>query len=194
MQVVDWQTVEDLSLDEAAYLISGDDPAPLRHSRKMPQAASGRWLQAMKISIQSRELPAAQVVVMGYGSLHDYKFIPAGAVGAGDVLHTGLTRISVTDFIEWCMTARVPLPWPFHGRSTKTVADEIDYPVELQAAINAFQSIRADPGAVAGRSVKGALLAWLLANAPELSANARERVATVANWQPTGGAPKTPTR
>jgi hypothetical protein len=43
-----------------------------------------------------------------------------------------------------------------------------------------------------GRSPKAALLAWLETNKPDLSANARERIATVANWQPTGGAPKTP--
>jgi hypothetical protein len=67
-----------------------------------------------------------------------------------------------------------------------------DYPNELRAAIEAFEAVHGDPNAAAKRSPKAALTAWLKANRPELSSNARERIATVANWQPTGGAPKTP--
>jgi len=66
----------------------------------------------------------------------------------------------------------------------------VDYPQELAAAIEAFEAVHTAD--LAGRSAKSVLLGWLNANRPQLSANARERIATVANWQPTGGAPKTP--
>jgi hypothetical protein len=71
-------------------------------------------------------------------------------------------------------------------------ADSPTYTEELRAAIEAFDAVSADPALTAKSSPKAALFAWLEANKPELSANARERIATVANWQPAGGAPKTP--
>lgn len=65
------------------------------------------------------------------------------------------------------------------------------FPDELRAAIKAFNAVRNDPGAMRGKTPKQALEAWLLKNT-ELGTAARERVAMVANWQPTGGVPKTP--
>jgi hypothetical protein len=66
------------------------------------------------------------------------------------------------------------------------------YPAELRAAIEAFEAVRNDEVALAGRSPRKALDAWLQQNRPEITANARDRIATIANWQPSGGAPKTP--
>lgn len=67
-----------------------------------------------------------------------------------------------------------------------------DYPPELRAAIEAFEAVSRDPAATAKQTPKAALAAWLAEYKPELSGNARDRIATVANWQPQGGAPKTP--
>lgn len=66
------------------------------------------------------------------------------------------------------------------------------FPLELRAAIEAFDAVRNDAAALAGRSPRKAIEAWLQQNRPELSANALDRIATIANWQPGGGAPKTP--
>lgn len=66
------------------------------------------------------------------------------------------------------------------------------FPVELRAAIEAFDAVRNDAAALAGRSPRKAIEAWLQQNRPELTANALDRIATIANWQPSGGAPKTP--
>jgi hypothetical protein len=66
------------------------------------------------------------------------------------------------------------------------------FPQELRAAIEAYQAVRFDIGATSGRSPRTALRAWLTENRCELGANAIDRIATVANWQPSGGAPKTP--
>jgi len=66
------------------------------------------------------------------------------------------------------------------------------YPDELRAAVEAFEAVRDDANALRGVTPKTALLAWLSEHKPELSNGARERIATVANWQPGGGAPRTP--
>jgi len=66
------------------------------------------------------------------------------------------------------------------------------YPDELRAAIEAFEAVRADHTLLCGRSPKTVLAEWLEKHKPELSASARDRIATVANWQREGGAPRTP--
>lgn len=77
--------------------------------------------------------------------------------------------------------------------SRHTSAQSLEaFPAELRAAIEAFEAVRNDTAALAGRSPRKVLEIWLEKNRPELTANARERIATIANWQPSGGAPKTP--
>jgi hypothetical protein len=73
-----------------------------------------------------------------------------------------------------------------------TCSARLAYPPELQAALDAFEAVRIDPKATEGRSPRAALLRWLMEHRPEIGTNARDRIATVANWQPSGGAPKTP--
>jgi hypothetical protein len=70
--------------------------------------------------------------------------------------------------------------------------EHASYPDELRAAIEAFEVVHADPTRLRGRSPKTVLAEWLETHKPELSVSARERIATVANWQREGGAPKTP--
>jgi hypothetical protein len=74
---------------------------------------------------------------------------------------------------------------------TAQVISDIPLPTELQAAVDAFRAVFANSAATRGTSPKIALRRWLDANRSSLSLNARERIATVANWQPIGGAPKT---
>lgn len=76
--------------------------------------------------------------------------------------------------------------------ATTSALDLSQYPGELSAAIEAFNAVRGHAQALAGKTPKAAISAWLEVNKPNLTSNARERIATVANWQPTGGAPKTP--
>lgn len=76
--------------------------------------------------------------------------------------------------------------------ATPSTLNPAQYPAELRAAIEAFNAVRHDAQAIAGKTPKAAISAWLETNKLELSGSARERIATVANWQPGGGAPKTP--
>lgn len=115
---------------------------------------------------------------------------------AADALtpHTFLadsTTVKIADLVDWCDAKRIAHLWrKADTRQAEPTATR--YPDELRAAIEAFNAVHGDPSTTAKRSPKAALAAWLKTNKPELSANARERIATVANWQPTGGAPKTP--
>lgn len=79
------------------------------------------------------------------------------------------------------------------GSALSSVDATDNYPPELRAAIEGFHAVYGDPSAISGRTPKQALLKWLERNT-ELSKDARDRVATVANWLPKGGAPKTPSR
>lgn len=79
------------------------------------------------------------------------------------------------------------------GKSSHASTEQLNsYSTELRAAVEAFQAVSADPKTTAKQSPKAALLAWLEKNRPQITSNARKRIATVANWQPAGGAPKTP--
>ena len=74
------------------------------------------------------------------------------------------------------------------------------YAPKLAAAVQAWQATGSD-AAISGRSPKKALEKWLREHAAELGMSDEdgkfnetgiEEVAKVANWQPGGGAPKTP--
>jgi hypothetical protein len=99
-------------------------------------------------------------------------------------------------FMAWAIEVLDHLPdelitaYPVNSSSRGGSLDR--FPLELRAAIEAFEAVRNDAAALAGRSPRKALETWLKQNRPEITANARERIATVANWQPIGGAPKTP--
>lgn len=198
MNNLDWSKVEQVSLTEAACLLAGIDPSPIRaitkrdpisrYLREISLAArpDAGWLYELDRAVKSKTLAAVQIVVKGFAGIDDYRPIDPDTVGPHEVLAAELTVVESAALVRWCMKQGFPVPAPF----TKTL--DPDYPVELRAAIEAFQAVRSNPRLCAGRTPKAALAAWLQKNHPDLSDNARDRIATVANWQPAGGAPKTP--
>lgn len=69
------------------------------------------------------------------------------------------------------------------------------FPLELSTAIEAFMAVRAAYTGNEGRAVKPLLRAWIKQNRQGVFTNdAIGRIATVANWEKSGGAPKTPTK
>ena len=99
-------------------------------------------------------------------------------------------------FMAWAIEVFDHLPDELitaYSRNSSSPGGSIDrFPLELRAAIEAFDAVRNDAAALAGRSPRKAIEVWLQQNRPELTANALDRIATIANWQPSGGAPKTP--
>ncbi|PJJ98538.1 hypothetical protein CO611_06605 [Lysobacteraceae bacterium NML03-0222] len=107
------------------------------------------------------------------------------------------TAIAAIDIALWAEKERIPHNWRFkelcEPAITNKPAPAIPYTEELQAAIDAYEAVRGNPEATQGRTPKQALLSWLEENRPNLGAKARDRIATMCNWEPQGGAPATPT-
>jgi hypothetical protein len=106
------------------------------------------------------------------------------------------------EFRTWGESLPVPFTFPdeFPRAQTATLVDApaddarsmSAYPEELRAAIEAFEAVHGDEAATRSKTPKAALKEWLETNRPDIGDNARARISTVANWKPSGGAPKTP--
>ena len=111
--------------------------------------------------------------------------------------HSMGSRIDLGAFRAWAELLQTPFSFPANFPKAQAPADQAIvairalYPYELEAAVSAFEGVRENAALTAKRSPKSALLEWLETNRPKLSESARERVATVANWSPKGGAPRT---
>jgi hypothetical protein len=114
-------------------------------------------------------------------------------------------KIRVADLREWLLERRVKSKFFFpDGVPATDYLNPNDpcFSPKLSAAVKAWEAIRANPALTKGRSPKQALIKWLNEHATELGladddgrpiTKAIEDIATVANWNTTGGAPKTPT-
>lgn len=187
----EWQYLEMLSIRTTACLLTETDPAKHQNNRILPSSTT-----AMVIALE-------QAVILGMLKSHsllawDYE----GNLERVDVSElenyshiSDDSMIKKTELAQWCEAKGIPHRWPLSSRAAKELENRtpIDqYPLELRAAIEVFEAVKNDPSATSRRSPKAAITTWLETNRPELSISARERVATVANWQPSGGAPKTP--
>jgi hypothetical protein len=127
------------------------------------------------------------------------------AVQSGRLNHPFGIKIRVADLREWLVERRVKSKFFFpDGVPAADYLNPSDscFSPKLSAAVKAWEAIRANPFFTKARSPKQALIKWLNEHATELGladddgrpiTKAIEDVATVANWNTTGGAPKTPT-
>lgn len=186
---IDWRIVPALTLGEAAYLLAGADPAEARNNR-VPSSRVEALRTALEASVRTGDLVPFELWGFDFDGglvpLKDGDPIPGGRL-------SDQTTVKASDLAAWADARGVEHFWPGGGATVNMPARDMSrYPAELRAAIEAFEAVFNDPKATAGKSPRAALLAWLESNQPELGSNARERIATVANWQPAGGAPKTP--
>lgn len=196
-------TRDSFTLEQAARIVC-DVPIYRRKPQKLaalPQAERDKWdhvdyvlseLQsdAAHLEIVVTEHPAKWVCRENFATRETVQHLSKAAWKEyGEVTRAAL--------VEWCK-ARGRRPSALFAPEGQpdiapAVASEMNaLPPELAAAVEAFHAVRNDPHALSGTSPKQALFAWLEANKPELSKKAHDRIATVANWQPSGGAPKTP--
>jgi Fe-S-cluster formation regulator IscX/YfhJ len=123
-----------------------------------------------------------------------------------------LTTVRVDDLREWFASQGVKSGFFFRKENdSASVLDprlpifldsrHPNYSAKLAAAVTAWQAVSDDPKLRAAKSVKAALTRWLRDNAGKLgltnksgsvNEQAIEEIAKVANWEPQGGAPKTP--
>ena len=185
-----WRFADVLTVKEAACILGYEDPAKYTfNNNALPKEAEGmRLLLERAITQGNLRFAAAWEYFDGCNGPESTQTVNA---------HTFLadcTTIRVSDLTTWCDSKGIEHPFaaqPANNANAPTPIPQT-YPDELRVAIEAFQAVSADPSATKTQTPKAALTAWLEKNKPELSANARERIATVANWQPQGGAPRTP--
>ena len=188
--LIDWAAQDLLTIRQAGCLIAGEYPSI--DDDRFLTTDSAQAATAIRRAIGAKQLKAAELWIRipyggGVSSTHEAP-VPSDAIGNGTV-------IARTALIAWCGISGQRWPFPdsaLQQHDAVSHAERPEYPAELRAAIEAFDAVSRDPTATKGKSAKAALLAWLEANRPALSNNARERIATVANWQSGGGAPATP--
>jgi len=146
----------------------------------------------------------SKVVILEDDSFEAWQADPTFAQRRGIIYRVspdwGLTTVAVSDLVAWLETAGIRTGFFF---PTATDApDYLDpknprYAPKLAAAVRAWQSVT-DAG---GKHPKQALAKWLREHAAEFgmtddegkpNETGIEEAAKVANWQPGGGAPKTP--
>ena len=151
---------------------------------------AGHWVDELIRAIRSRTLQAESLAVRNLTTRQPSEIDPR-TVSIADLLEPSACYVADAALVTWCKERGAPIP--------ARLADGIglpkgasNYPDKLRAAIEAFEAVSCDPAATTRQSAKAALKSWLAEHRPDLSNNARDAIATVANWQPQGGAPKTP--
>lgn len=185
-----WGHAEILTLREAACLLAGIDPGKYRYSdRTMPTQAEG-LASALEQAIKLGTLKP--FAAFGWDENGDPEPLQPNAIAPHAAISDRST-VLVEELAIWCDKKSITNYWRRRQETPQLAhCDPSIYPPELQAAIEAFEAVSNDSRLTAGRSVKAALMDWLKSNKSDLSNGACERIAIVANWQPTGGAPKTP--
>ena len=111
--------------------------------------------------------------------------------------HLDKTTIEREDLVAW-LRSRGHTTGFFFPDAVSNAPDYLNpkspmYAPKLAAAVDAWTAVQAKPE-MKGKTPKHWLLEWLRENAATygLTKTGIKEVATVANWEPSGGAPKTP--
>lgn len=194
-----WRGKQEFTITEAAHLCAGMPPgysfkrvAERTPSESEQVAEIAGWTQRLRdaageLGIEVKHVPEAWESRPNLFGEHSRRKVKDA--------HTKYGNVQRARLVEW-LRGQGPLPAFFNAESAAPGA--IEFPncsIELRAAIDAVLALNADPASLSGKSPKAALEAWLAAHKAEsLSKKARARIATLANWKPAGGAPKTPGR
>lgn len=192
-----WRLCDELSVKEAALLIAGASPAACANVEQWNIEKRPRGYEAAKTAV-SNALRGGRIKGEAEPEwTNDFNGNPEPIPGTLSVHNS---RVSVEALREWLVGRGFR-----HGFFFPTGADTPDYlnprdpryAPKLAAAVRAWQAVT-DP---AGKHPKQALAKWLRENAVEFgltddegkpNETGIEEAAKVANWQPGGGAPKTP--
>lgn len=194
-----WKLSEELTVQQAALLVVGCDPgSQFSYCESWKVEERPRGYEAVKQAI-SAGLRAGRMKGTHFGlPEHDFNGNEVGWIeGTTDVGRSVVERESL---VAWLASRGVrhgfffPLATDAPEYLDKTNAR---YAPKLAAAVRAWQAVTDTQG----KHPKQALAKWLRENAAEFGMsdedgkpyeNSIEETAKVANWQPGGGAPKTP--
>lgn len=194
---VDWKIlpVHFEQIIEVARAISARDP---KRAEPVPDNSAEGSFEKIKAVIRNQEMTSIQEFVRQCVA-------NAERAKAGDQEAVSWVKGMIRDCMENSITvspvfANVALEHYLNGNTQ--LPDYLDpsnerYSAKLAATIRAWQAVT-DTG---GKHPRQAIMAWLTEHAAELGltdkdgkppTKAIEECSTVANWRPTGGAPKTP--
>ena len=171
-----------LTVEEAATLKSGGDSQS--HSAAVGVLTTAIEGERLRASVE--RCP----VYIGDGKfIGDCEYIVDGEYieGIGNI-NTDETTIRMADFKAYCQSINISLG-DSSSQTTQPIFDKTSqtYPPELEIALRAWQAVSTTQSKA---KPKARIRAWLDSNT-DLSNEAKERIATVANWDKTGGATRT---
>jgi hypothetical protein len=193
MESIDlWRLSSSLTLVEAAYLILDLDPTPYIASINEQPGEYPAVFKALKNDIVAHRLAA------------NLKHRTTPMDDDGDGIDWNETRVTVSELKEWLQLG--PFRPKFFFQAGSETVDYLDranpqFSPKLAAAVEAWQAIKESRSQKdSGKSVKTDIVNWLKLHAGRLGLTADgrpnnqaiEEVAKVSNWDPKGGAPKTP--
>ena len=211
METLDyWRLCDWLSVDEAAHLMIGFPPGEVQaHAdagAELVPSDAVRYhttlraaMAALKSAVQTKRLRAS-VRYVQVPEQSPYGDPTYGAVIDSDEIDWDITKLAVVDIQAWLASRGIRTGFFFPGDGADP--DYLDpshprYAPKLAAAVRAWLAVP-DPK---GKHPKQALMKWLRENCAQYGLSddegkpneqGIEECAKVANWQPGGGAPRTP--
>jgi hypothetical protein len=191
-----WRLCDELNVIQAAMLIAGEDPSGGSGSAK-----DGN-LQTRPTGYEAAETAISNALRLG--SIKGRLIYLFEDPRDDDSIDLSNSRVDVESLRSWLASRGVRTGFFFPNPTD--APDYLDpnhprYAPKLAAAVHAWLAT-GDESAIRGKSPKQALVKWLRENAARFgladddgkpNETGVEETAKVANWQPSGGAPKTPT-
>jgi|SRR5215471_19795087 len=197
-----WRLCDELTVVQAALLIAGCDPssdANFVEGWNAEQRPIG--YEAAKTAI-SNALRRGAITGRVF-PIYDYDINGSTCGVQEDSIDLASSRVEVDSLREWLAGRGLKTGFFFpQGINSPDYLDPRHprYAPKLAAAVRAWLAT-GNESAISGKSPKQALVKWLREHAAEFgmtdddgkpNETGIEEAAKVANWQPTGGAPKTP--
>ncbi len=183
--------------------------------KQIPEAKLWQCV-ALSCSIEPEEKDFGSRAV-GYASSSDYSTMPVefhdrlgiaiSHLGSGRLMaednppNIAHSRTSLPGFAAWAISLNWTVPNDFSSLAKASESESDDslgwegfdlespsYPKELDIALQAWRAATIQPKV--GVSPKEQIKQWLSETYPELSNVARDRIATICNWEKSGGRPK----
>ena len=195
-----WRLAEELSVREIALLILGHDPEKFEGAGR--QSAGQRGYKALVNSLcaavrRESVLSKPSYLRLNFSSYGDNS---DGTEDDPPILDIDDTKIDIESLIIWLKSRGHTTGFFFGGKGSVEPYLDPDhgrYPPKLAAAVKAWIAAADNP---TSQSPKQQIIKWLRENAVDFGLtgddgkpieSAIEDIATVANWLPKGGAPKT---
>jgi arsenate reductase-like glutaredoxin family protein len=206
MESIDyWRMRDELNIIQATLLILNVDPVHLEFEVESVYEKRPKDYQAVRDALAtacvSDKLKSSKRHYTKYYSKPHYNFYT--------FLDLSKTKLKVDDLKEWMQKNGMPSKFFFPANekpiNEKPINEFLNpnnpnYAPKLASAVKAWIAVSENPELARGKTIKIALIKWLTDNAQSLgltrngkpSKGTIEEIATIANWDTKGGAPKTP--